>query len=415
MINPRRIRMRLTLAYAGSFALMTLILGALAAFGLHAILMDQFDERLAAKAEAHAENLRDGETPENLASTEFGWISLEPDGTVISEAPIGEDSIAASFGLPSSELARETLREKDVVFGTIEGREGEVRVASAPMRESGEAVGVIQYAGSLQSVREAMEGFVLVLVMLGIGGMILAVVFGVYMSGRAVRPAREAYQGQRVFVAEASHELKTPLTLIRANAEVLRRGLDDPEDRELIDDLLAEADRMNSMFSSLLLAARFDAGKLPVREEDFDLSAVISDAADRFKTRANSAHVRLDIQIPDELPAHADPERTGQILAVVLDNAFDHTPPSGAVTVVARPKGGSVEVAVRDTGPGISAEDLPRLFERYYLADATKRGRGGTGLGLPIARALARAQNGDLEAANAKEGGAIFTLTLPAG
>lgn len=282
-----------------------------------------------------------------------------------------------------------------------------------PLRESGE---VIQYAGSLRSVGETVDGFVLVLLILGVVGMGLAAVCEAYMSGRAVRPAREAYQGQRVFVAEASHELKTPLTLIRANAEVLQRGLEDPGDRELIDGLLAEADRMNAMFSSLLLAARFDAGKLPVEEEDFDLTAVISEAADRFKTRANSAHVRLDINVPDELPVRADPERTGQILAVLLDNAFDHTPPSGSVTLSARPTGGGfVEAVVHDTGPGIPAEDLPRLFERYYLADATKRGRGGTGLGLPIARALARAQNGDLAATNAKNGGAVFSLSLPVG
>jgi len=411
MINPARIRVRLTLAYAGSFALMVLILGVVAVFALHEELINQKDERLAEEARIQADNLLNGESRESLAagSSEFGWISLAPDGEVV-----GENPLAAPLGLPSSELAREALRKEETVFGTI--RAGEVRVASMPVEELGEVVGVIQYAGTLRSVRETVDEFALMLLILGIGGLGLAMVFGAYMSGRAMRPAREAFHGQRVFVAEASHELKTPLTLIRANAEVLQRGLEDPEDKELIDDLLAEADRMNSMFSSLLLAARFDAGKLPVEEEGFDLTAVTSDAADRFETRANSARVRLDIRVPDELPARGDPERTGQILAVLLNNAFDHTPASGMVAVAARRRDdGSVEAVVEDTGPGIPAEDLPRLFERYYLADATKRGRGGTGLGLPIARALARAQNGDLAVANAKDGGAIFSLTLPAG
>lgn len=115
MINPRRIRTRLTLAYAGSFALIILILGLGAAFGLHTELIGQMDERLASEARIHANNLRDGEMPENSASPEFGWISLEPDGTVV-----GEGSAAASLGLPSPELAREALREDDTVFRTIE-------------------------------------------------------------------------------------------------------------------------------------------------------------------------------------------------------------------------------------------------------------------------------------------------------
>ena len=196
---------------------------------------------------------------------------------------------------------------------------------------------------------------------------------------------------------------------------MLRRGLDDPDDLDLADDVLVETDRMSNVLSDLLLTARLDAGKLLVDEEDFDLVPVIRNAADRFRKRAASRDLRLQIdEPPDGLIARGDPARTGQVLGVLLDNALAHTPPESGVTVAARPRDGLVETVVSDTGPGILPEHLPRVFERFYRVDkARSRAGGGTGLGLSIARELARTQGGDLAAENAEGGGAVFRLRLP--
>lgn len=412
-MNLNRVRLRLTLAYVGIFALIVLLLGTVAVVGFLQELTAQQDDLLAQEARNQTSNLLEGESREVLAagSDEFGWIALEPDGEVIDS-----DAAAPSLGLPSSELAQRALREDDTVSATVQGSGSSgVRVVSRPMyEESDEVVGVIQYARSLRGVHEEIRQLILVLLPLTLGALGLSAIGGAYMAGRAVRPVQEAFERQRSFIADASHELKTPLTLIRADAEVLQRGLTNPDDRELADDLLAETDRMSAVLSDLLLIARIDAGKLAVRQEPFDLAGVISETADRFVARAASEGVRLEAQTPGKLRVRGDHERAAQILSILLDNALRHTPREGSFRVQGRAREGFAEAVVEDTGPGISPEHLPHVFERFYRIDtARSRSSGGTGLGLAIARDLARAQHGDLEAETAEGGGAVFRLRLP--
>jgi signal transduction histidine kinase len=411
-MNETRIRAQLTIGYVGAFAFTLLLLGLVAVFGFSRALIVQQDELLAQEARNTTKNLLEGSESELLAtkSDEFGWIALEPGGDVMAR-----NWTTTSLGLPDKNLFEETLQRKEMVAATVQGSNGSTRVVSIPMYDgSGEVVGVMQYARSLQRVRNTVNELILVLLPLGIGGLGLAAIIGTYMAGRGVRPVRESFERQRAFIADASHELKTPLTIIRADAEVLQRGLEDPEAQELADDVLVETDRMSAVLSDLLLVARLDAGKLPVDQKEFDLMAVISDATDRFERRVSTASMRLEIEAPDELPVRGDPVRTEQILAVLLDNALAHASEGDIVTITVQARGGIVETTVRDAGPGLPPGHLSRIFERFYRVDkARSRASGGTGLGLSIARDLARAQKGDLTAGNAEGGGAMFRLKLP--
>jgi signal transduction histidine kinase len=283
---------------------------------------------------------------------------------------------------------------------------------------------VVQAAQPRKMIDETVRRLFFTLIPVGLVSLLLAGLGGLFMSGRAMRPVRDAFRRQRTFIADASHELKTPLALVKINAEVLRRNPTDPGNEEVVEDQLAEIDRMDALLSDLLVLARLDAGRLDVERKPFDLAAVVGEAAGRFLTRAATEGVRLEVNVPDELPALGDPEKTAQILAALLDNAVRHTPEGGAVTVAAEHRHGRAEASVTDTGPGIPPEHLPRVFDRFYRAEeARTRKGGGTGLGLAIARDLARAQDGDLSAGNggkdgAAEGdaaGARFTLALPTG
>jgi signal transduction histidine kinase len=291
--------------------------------------------------------------------------------------------------------------------------------------ERGDVVAIAQAAQSRRAVWDPVERLVWVLVLTGLGALVLAAAGGLYMSRRAMRPVQEAFGRQRTFIADVSHELKTPLTLIRADAEVLSRGLEDPDDamdnRELVDDLLGETDRMSAILSDLLLLARLDADKVFVSHEPFDLALVISESSERFAARAVAEGKNLQVEHSGKLPARGDAQRTGQILAALLDNALRFTPPEGTITVEGHVTDKRIESTVTDTGPGIPPESLDRIFERFYRADTHSAARtrgpsgGGTGLGLAIARDLARAQGGELTAENTDKGGARFTLTLPPG
>ncbi len=434
-----RIRWRLTMGYVGILALILLLFGVVVVTVFEKQVTRQQNELLERRAESLAKDLSYIEEGERALgeSGGFAWIALTPDATVV----VNRAPEALALGLPLEEPARGAVRSGETQLGYVENPDGEmVWVASAPMTIAGRTVGVLQYARSPEVVEETVRDLVLVLTLVGAGALALAAVGGLFMSGRAMRPVREAFDRQRAFIADASHELKTPLTLIRANAEVLSRGLEDEDDRELVGDLLDETDRMSALLSDLLTLARLDAGKLAVAREPFNLAATIAETSERFAARAEAEGKKLEVRTSGKLPAVGDAEKAAQILAALLDNALRFTPPGGLVAVEARAAERHVEATVADTGPGVSPEDLPRIFDRFYRADKGSAARtrhassapdgipdgapsGVTGLGLAIARDLARAQNGDLLAENAgkngavedEAGGARFTLTLPAG
>ncbi len=171
---------------------------------------------------------------------------------------------------------------------------------------------------------------------------------------------------------------------------------------------------MSNILSDLLLTARLDAGKLPVDSKDFDLVPVIQDATDRFERRAASRDLRLEIEASEGLMVRGDPARTGQILGVLLDNALAHTPPESSIIVAARTRDNRIETVVRDTGPGIPPEHLPRIFERFYRVDkARSKATGGTGLGLSIVRHIAQNHGGRVTVQSTPGEGSTFTVYLP--
>ena len=427
-----RIRRRLTMGYVGILALILVLFGAIVVVSFYRQVTAQQDEMLLQKAQSAASNpLGDrGRFGRVKATTDYDTAVEEvPFDELLGQDPLLEeilreeillddpDSPSLSLGLPYFELAQRAGRERKNIPETVQGPDGNVRVMNVPVYQSGEVIAVLQAAQSRRAVWQTVNSLIFALVPVGVGALVLAAVGGLLMSRRAMRPVRDSFERQRTFIADASHELKTPLALIKINADVLYSEITDPDHRELAEDLLGETDRMSALLSGLLTLARLDAGKLSVSREEFNLATVMAETVDRFRMRAASAGVRLEVEAAGKLPTFGDGTRTEQILAVLLDNALTHTPRHGRISVTGRTRDGSVEVTVEDAGPGIPSEHLPRIFERFYRADParSRTSGGGIGLGLAIARDLARVQKGDLEAENARDGGAVFRLTLPKG
>jgi signal transduction histidine kinase len=415
-----RIRLRLTAAYVGILALILVLFGVVAVFVFRDQAYARQDELLMQEARSKAESLLKGREEDFIPTPGqpyAAWAEVAPDGRISDP----QSAPAEVLDLLSMEQAKRAVREREPSLATVEGHEGALRVASLPVVREGAVVAVVQTGQLREEVGGNVSRLVLVLAITGLGALVLATVGGHFMSRRAMRPVRESFERQRTFIADASHELKTPLTLIRADAEVLSRDLTDPDRRELAYDLLAETDRMNALLSDLLTLARLDAGKLAVERKPFDLASTIAETTERFAARASAEGKDLEVRFgpaDGEIPARGDARRTGQILAALLDNALRFTPPGGLITVEGDTRDGRALATVTDTGPGIASEHLPRVFDRFYRAEAARtrsEAGGGTGLGLSIARDLARAQGGDLTAANVPGGGASFTLSLPAG
>ncbi|MEU1364970.1 HAMP domain-containing sensor histidine kinase [Streptomyces sp. NPDC005803] len=243
--------------------------------------------------------------------------------------------------------------------------------------------------------------------------------------GSALDARQKSEMRVRQFVADASHELRTPLASIRGYAELTRRGRENtgPDTRHALGRIESEAQRMTGMVEDLLLLARLDAGR-PLSYESTDLSPLVVDAVSdaRVTARASSGsgsgpahHWRLDLP---EAPATvcADPTRIQQVLVNLLANARTHTPPGTTVTVRVRAETGHpwVTLEVQDNGPGIPAELLPRVFERFARGDASRsRHAGSTGLGLAIVQAVVAAHGGVAEVRSVP-GDTVFAVHLPA-
>jgi len=220
---------------------------------------------------------------------------------------------------------------------------------------------------------------------------------------------------RRDLVANVSHELKTPITAIRAHLENLLDGVERP-DPETLQVMLTQSERLGRLVDQLLDLSRLESGDVPLDRAPVELAPLVTQVMSEIDVARPDRGVAVSSDIPDDLPpAMVDRERVHQVLFNLIDNAVRYTPPGGAVTVTAHRLNGSVEVEVHDNGVGIPAEHLPRLFERFYRVD-TSRSRaddGGTGIGLAIARSVVEAHGGHIHADSAPGEGSTFTFELP--
>jgi two-component system phosphate regulon sensor histidine kinase PhoR len=234
---------------------------------------------------------------------------------------------------------------------------------------------------------------------------------------RDVTDARRAEAARRDFVANASHELRTPVTAIAGAAETLLAGaLADPaKGREFVDIVARHADRLAQLTRDLLDLSRIETGQWPISVERLEVLPLARRALDLCARAAQAKRMELRCEVPEGMAVRADARALEQVLVNLLDNAVKHTPEGGKATVSAAPEDGSVVVSVADTGPGIERHHLPRLFERFYRADPGRsREAGGTGVGLAIVKHLVQAQAGEV-GVESGQGGSRFWVRLPAG
>jgi signal transduction histidine kinase len=232
-------------------------------------------------------------------------------------------------------------------------------------------------------------------------------------------------KSQRDFVANVSHELKTPLTSVQGFSQAILDGTaDTPEaQKQAAQVIYDEAGRMHRMVLDLLDLARLDAGTLDLRRTPVDLPALLRNIAEKFTPQAQAAGVSIEVDTPALPPVTGDGDRLAQVFTNLVDNALKHTPAGGRISLracltgsTAAPGAGSeVQVEVADTGVGIPPEALPHIFERFYQADRSRPGgeKHGTGLGLAIVKEIVAAHSGKIDVRSLLNTGSTFTVSLP--
>ena len=352
-------------------------------------------EALLAQATARADDAQDPP-----AGT---WLALR-----------GPSGLETSPGIPS---ALPDLRALDEVARTSRTMTTIVHVGTSEylvrtIQQDGTTVQAILDLGPQHDQRADLAR---VLLAVGAVGLVLSAFVGTLMARRAVRPLSDALAMQRSFVADASHELRTPLTLLSTRAQLLRRALAadgaDPSVLKDADGVVADAARMTEMVEELLVAADpwTNSESAPV-----ELTSLCEELVASARDFAESNEVTLVLEQPEADAVTTTGNAVGLRRAVlaILDNAIAHTPPSGTVTVSVRRQGRDAVIDVTDTGQGIAAEEVDRVFDRFHSSH-NKTSRRSYGLGLALAREVVARQGGRIAVLSTSDNGTAFRVSLP--
>ncbi|HMO56740.1 MAG TPA: ATP-binding protein [Roseiflexaceae bacterium] len=463
------LRTRLTLFYVGFFAIALMTLHG----GLYLVVRQSLISSIDNELRLGAQLLQQGfekSNPTVLAALDGDRIAV-----LMRQPPVRDfeatnlfaqvyqddgERVGSSPNLPTPlELDREIfdrVRARETLVRTVELEGGRLRELVTPLMLKGQVVGVLHVARSLNETDRALN---LLLYALSGGGVLVLLAAargGAWLTRAAFRPIDEIaataqsivraedlsrrvpvpeaedelkrltvtvnelltrlealFGAQRRFIADVSHELRTPLAAMQGNLDVLARGASqDPQLLgESITDMRREVARLIRMTNDLLLLARTDSGFV-LRREPVELDTLLLEVHRELIPLANQ--VQLCIGEEDQVSVPGDRDRIKQALLNLSVNALQHTPPGGRVTLGLATDGGYAALSVSDTGSGITAADLPYIFDRFYRADyARSHDRGGVALGLSIVRWIAEAHHGTVRVSSTPGAGSTFTLLLP--
>jgi signal transduction histidine kinase len=219
---------------------------------------------------------------------------------------------------------------------------------------------------------------------------------------------------RKQMTADIAHELRTPLSLILGHAEAVHDGVLAPSN-ENFEIIREEAARLEHLVNDLRILSLADAGELSISLQIIEPERLVNEAASLYQYQAQKKNISLNVDIAPHLPTiEVDPGRMTQVLTNILDNATRHTPEGGHITLAAKQIGEDVEISIQDSGPGLPAENLERIFERFYRTDSSRqREDGGSGLGLAIAKSIVQAHNGRVSAESEPGSGLKIKVQLP--
>ncbi|GIV82050.1 MAG: histidine kinase [Anaerolineae bacterium] len=267
-------------------------------------------------------------------------------------------------------------------------------------------------------MNETLRQLLMTLLFVGLGTLIVIFAVSLHVASQAIRPIREAWEKQKQFVADASHELKTPLSIIQANCDALVASREDTIQNQMkwIEYIRGGADRMTKLVHDLLILAKIDDESMVPRHGPFNLSEVIESASRSMEAAAMRKNLIVTHLIEPGLSANGDPDGIRQVVEILLDNAIKYANPGGWVTLSLTRAGRRITFTIANSGPGIAKEDLPKVFDRFFRADRSRTHTNGSyGLGLSIAQSIMKRHGSEIRVHSEENVATTFSFTLAAG
>lgn len=359
--------------------------------------------------------------PPGIDSAEFGaggpWAILGPDGTPLAASLLGSSEFPVRAALASARAAGDV---RNIMIGQIE-----YRVMTLPVRHpqepGGRVLAYVQVAGRLDVTDAQRQNLFGSLVLLGLVALGAALLVAYFVTRRVIAPIAAAASRERAMVAKASHELRTPASVILSSAEILERErLIKPAGRDLLRGIAEESQRLGRLSADLLTLSRGTSGARGNAPDELTLAPIDAvELVQRAVERATPMALKAGLSVATDLgrtplKIRADADRLLQLLLNLVENAIRHSPPEGTITIGGRAETESVQLWVDDEGLGIPSDEREVVFDAFYRSPASRAMNSeGSGLGLAIARAIATGHGGTLTVLDAPSGGARLQLELP--
>ncbi|MBR3004018.1 MAG: GHKL domain-containing protein [Lachnospiraceae bacterium] len=255
---------------------------------------------------------------------------------------------------------------------------------------------------------EAFNKFMLISILIGVAGCVIVFLVFLFAAGRIIRPISESYEKQKRFITDAGHEIKTPLTIIAANVDLLR---EDIGENESLDDISSQTKRLAGLTNDLVYLSKMEEADRQLVKVDFPVSDLISETAGSFQAVAASQKKDYRINVQPGLTMNAAPEEIERLASILIENAMKYSPEGGNVTIDLQQQKKNIVLSVSNiTGEEMSQKDLSHLFDRFYRTDKSRNSEtGGHGIGLSIAQAITEAHGGRITAA--VDNDSVFNIT----
>lgn len=346
--------------------------------------------------------MRRTDSPEIAFETRYFSVRFDPSGSVTS---VDTEMIAAV----SDDLAEEYA--KSVYNGArTKGFIRDYRFISVDTSYGGKLIIFCDCGAGLSNFRN----FTLVSLIVSFACLVLVSIAAALISGRAVRPVAESYEKQKRFITDAGHEIKTPLAIINADADVLIA--ENGEDNEWVNDIKKQTARLSELTNDLIFLSKMEEGGEPSVSSKIDLSDVLSDRVSSFKAVALAGGKTITTNIDKDVFINGDPDRVSELINILLDNAVKYSPEGKEIFAGCSLRGKTAVLEVEnESSSRLTDKDLDSLFDRFYRADRSRNSQsGGFGIGLSVAHAIVRSMDGKILVQRKDNGRILFSVSVPA-